>query len=78
MCAINPISMAHQWRKPFCSTIKVRLREKGNGAGRSITPFPNGALMAQWHTLVAGKGFPEVLTADPCRLLKTDEQKQGD
>jgi hypothetical protein len=25
-CSITPNSMAHQWRKPFCSTIEKSLR----------------------------------------------------
>ena len=59
-CATSPFLVAQWWRRPFCATTTVRLREKGDGARRSITPFPNGALMAQWHTRRARKRFPEV------------------
>jgi hypothetical protein len=53
MCATNPFLVAQWWRRLLCATTTVRLREKGDGARRSITPFPNGALMAQWHTRAA-------------------------
>jgi hypothetical protein len=39
-CSIALNSMAHQWRKPFCSTIEKSLRQKLMARSRSIGAFP--------------------------------------
>jgi hypothetical protein len=52
-CAINPISMAHQWRKRSAPSSIGALTEKANGAMAAISVFPmahqwrNGALTAK-------------------------------
>jgi hypothetical protein len=49
-CAINPISMAHQWRKPFCAVIDWCPKEKAMAHLLAPLAFSNGAPMAQWRT----------------------------
>jgi hypothetical protein len=46
-CAIEPFSMAHQWRKAFCAIIEKRLRQKRWRRSCAIAPFSDGASMAQ-------------------------------
>lgn len=50
ICAINPIPMAHQWRKEPAPLLIGALREKGNGASASITLSPTAH---QWRNLAA-------------------------
>jgi len=38
-CSITQNSMAHQWRKPFCSTIEKRLRQLLMAQRRALAPF---------------------------------------
>jgi hypothetical protein len=38
-CSITQNSMAHQWRKPFCSTIEKRLRQLLVAQRRALAPL---------------------------------------
>jgi len=46
-CAINLLSMAHQWRKPVCAVVIGALKEKPMAYWLRHWLFPDGAPMAQ-------------------------------
>ena len=63
ICAINTISMAHQWRKQSAPLPNGALREKVNGTMAAIDLFPmahqwrNGALTAKKNRTRHGLGY---------------------
>ncbi|WGD51568.1 hypothetical protein QA641_40085 [Bradyrhizobium sp. CB1650] len=64
-CAIDPISMEHQWRNSICSTIEFSPSQKANGAKRSIGVIFNGAVMAQTAPTAAALRYRSARLAAP-------------
>ena len=56
ICAINPFSMAHQWRNRVCAVVRLRLGKNQWRIGRAIMVFPTAQ---QWRNVGAMAHFRE-------------------